>query len=206
MLLHRHLISERARAELSQYTREMANILGMTCTVEGQQVPVLDKSGWMQSLREDSSDLQIQKFIFAWMHIRKQYKSILPSKKRPEEIFEHNCMQALNLVYCPKQLQTMKKNEKTCIQLLYAVKERNWKESLLLAMKEHLQLCPSISAPTAVRKGQRDYRRQESTFFIGNWNKEDKRFHSWKTVRNNNSANSNSIEMTLLTTVVLLCF
>ena len=69
MLLHRHTICARARTELSQYTRETAHILEVVVTVEGQKLPVLDKSGWIQSLIEDNSALQIKKFIFAWMHI-----------------------------------------------------------------------------------------------------------------------------------------
>ena len=145
-------------------------------------MPVLDKSGWIKSLIEDNSDLQIQKFIFAWMHIRRQYKSILPSKKGPAELFEAKCMKEINLAYCPQKVAKMKKNEKMCIQLLYGVIERHWKESMLVALKEQLNIVPKISAPVEIRGGQKDYRRDPSSFFLGNWNKNEKKFDNWKEV------------------------
>lgn len=182
MILHRHTISEQARKDLSHYTRQMANILEMTFTVEGQQVPVLDKSGWIESLKQDKSDLQIQKFIFAWMHIRRQYKTILPRGKGPAQLFEERCMQDTNLVYCPVKLACLKKNEKSCIQLLYGIRERNWKESMLLAMKEQLNIAPKVSAPVEVRSGKKGYRRDPDTFFIGTWNQDEKQFYNWKAV------------------------
>ena len=101
---------------------------------------------------------------------------MLPSAKGPAELFEDKCMKESNLVYCPVKVARLKKNEKTCIQLLYGKRERNWKESMLVAMKEHLNIVPKISAPPEVREGQRDYRRDRSSFFLGEWNQEEKKF------------------------------
>jgi len=192
MLLHRHTISEQSRTDLSQYTREMARILDVTFTLEGQKVPVLDKSGWIKSLIEDKSDLQIQKFIFAWMHIRRQYRRMLPSGKGPAELFEDNCMRESNLVYCPVKVAGLKKNEKTCIVLLYGIRERNWRETMLGAMRDHLNLVPKISAPAEVRDGNKDYRRGPSSFFLGTWKQDEKKFLHWTEV-SQSKPTSNSI-------------
>ena len=61
--------SDMAFDNLSLYTSMMANILEVKQTLFGCVAPVHDRIGWNQSLCDDPSMLQIQKWLFAWMFV-----------------------------------------------------------------------------------------------------------------------------------------
>jgi len=61
--------SKLATEDLSLYTGTMARILDVKRTVLGCENPVLDRYGWIQSLVEDPSSIQLQKWMFAWMFV-----------------------------------------------------------------------------------------------------------------------------------------
>ena len=76
-----------ANDDLSLYTGSMANILNVKRDLLGSEAPVFDQNGWNQSLLMDPSNLQIQKWIFAWMFVRSNYKKLMSTLKDPDENF-----------------------------------------------------------------------------------------------------------------------
>ena len=60
----------------------------------------------------EPSDLQIQKWIFAWLFVRSNYKHIGFNLKLPEELFENNVLRVQNLHYNNSALSSMKKIQK----------------------------------------------------------------------------------------------
>lgn len=145
----------------------MAAILDVKRTVEGGQNPVLDRNTWIQSLVEDPSELQLQKWIFVWMYVRSNFKKMVTTLKHPDEIFEEKFMSQNGLQYIPESLQKMKKNNKTCIRLLYNLRARCWKEQMIAQIKDKLMLTISITAPVEIRGGEKNYRRNPNSFFLG---------------------------------------
>ena len=139
---------------------------------------VYDRNKWIQSLMGEPSDLQIQKWIFAWLFVHSNYKHIGFNLKPPEEVFENNFLQIQNLQYNNTALFSMKKNSKTCVQLLYNLRARSWKEQTLTQIKEKLGMVLSLAAPKEERNNECKYRRDPNMYSIGrviagktNWNK-----------------------------------
>ena len=167
MLLLRKSCTNMAVEDLSIYTSTMASILDVKCDLLGCEAPVLDRKEWIQSIIEQPSNLQIQKWIFAWMFARANYKKFVVNLKHPDEIFEERFMNNYGLQYDIEMLQNMKKNTKTCICLLYNVRARSWKDKMMAQLREKLSLNLSITAPKDVRKNVKGFRREPNTFFIG---------------------------------------
>jgi len=178
MLVHRKVCTKMAIDDLSLYTNTMASILDVKINVLGCETPVYDRNNWIQSLMGEPSDLQIQKWIFAWLFVRSNYNHIGFNLKSPEELFENNFLRVQNLQYDNTALSSMKKNSKTCVRLLYNLRARSWKELMLTQIKEKLGTVLSLTAPKEERNNERNYRREPNTFFIGKiiagkttWNK-----------------------------------
>jgi len=115
MVMHRKACTRMAVDDLSNYTSAMAKILDVKQHTHGYESPVMDRNEWIQSLMENPSELQIQKWIFAWMFVRANYTKFAQGFKLPEELFEDTFMRINNLQYDSDQLNKMKKNTKTCI-------------------------------------------------------------------------------------------
>ena len=112
MVLLRKACSQMAFEDLSMYTSTMASILNVKRNILGCDSPVLDRKDWVQSLLDDSSSLQIQKWLFAWMYVRSNYKKMIAHLKHPDERFEQRFMEKHGLRYdeeCLKQLKKMQK-------------------------------------------------------------------------------------------------
>ena len=167
MLLLRKSCTNMAVEDLSVYTSTIASILDVKRNLLGCEAPVLDRKDWIQSISEQPSDLQIQKWIFAWMFARANYKKFVVNWKHPNEIFEERSMNTYGLQYDSEMIQNMKKNTKTCIRLLYNVRARSWKDKMMAQLREKLNINLSISAPKNVRKLVKGFRREPNTFFIG---------------------------------------
>jgi hypothetical protein len=167
MVLHREKCIQMANNDIAGYTRDMAKLLDMTVTICNEKVPVQNKNDWCRSLIEDTSNEQTQKFIFAWMFIRQQYKTLTYSKKGPDELFEDRFLAENYLEYDLTKLGAMKKNTKTCVRRLYSQKVATWRESLFLHLKTKRNLQPTLVAPSEIRKNKKRYRREPNTFYVG---------------------------------------
>jgi len=167
MLDHRNECSKLVTEDLSNYTSTMASILDVKRTVLGKDDPVYDRNGWIQSLVENHSHLQLQKWMFAWMFVCSNYKKFVSTFKHPDENFEDKFLALHGLQYDPQSLLTMKKNSKTCVRLFYNLRARSWKEWMLAEIKDKLHLTISITAPKDMRHGDKNYRREPNTFFLG---------------------------------------
>lgn len=167
--------SAMAYDDLSLYTIRMASMLDIKHKVLDMEAPVLDRKDWMKSLSENPSNLQVQKFIFAWFFARTNYKKLVSELMEPDENFEKKFMRKHGLVYDTDCIAKMKKNSKTCIRLLYNVRARAWREKMLDHIRNQLHLSVSVTAPRELRDSMRNYRREPNTFFLGNhMNKEIK--------------------------------
>lgn len=167
MLYLRKVCSIHANDDLSLYTSTMAAILGVKRNVLGSDSQVMDRKDWIQALMDDPSSCQLQKWIFAWMYARTNYKKFVSNFKEPDEIFEDKFMRHYNLQYDVKSLMNMKKNSKTCIRLIYNVRARTWRDKMIAQIKEKLQISLSVTAPKETRGDNCNYRRERNTFFIG---------------------------------------
>ena len=92
MLLLRKTCSTLAIEDLANYTQRMASILNVKRTISGCEQPVLDRKGWINSIIEDPSNLQLEKWIFAFLFARSNYKKFVSQLKHPDETFEENFM------------------------------------------------------------------------------------------------------------------
>ena len=81
--------------DLSYYTSMMARILDVKQNVLGIEAPVLDRNGWNESLLTNQSDLQIQKWLFAWMYVRSNYTKLITKLKNPDVSFEKNLWRSI---------------------------------------------------------------------------------------------------------------
>jgi len=66
-----------ANDDLSMYTSTMAAILDVKCKVLGCEQPVHDRHAWIQSVVDDPSNLQIEKWIFAWLYVQSTYNKLV---------------------------------------------------------------------------------------------------------------------------------
>ena len=167
-----------ANEDLSLYTSTMASILNVRQNLLGCESPVLNRDDWIKSIVDNPSDLSIQKWIFAWMYVRSNYKKLVSQVKSPDENFEDQFMEKHGLQYDSDSLKNMKKNAKTCIHLLYNLRARSWKEKMITQFKTKLNLNIALTAPMQIRSGDKNYRREPNTFFVGKitdgkmiWNK-----------------------------------
>ena len=153
--------------DLSKYTGMMASILNVTKRVVGCDMPVLTRQDWIESLTHDPSNIQLQKWIFAWMYVRANYKKLVPIMKLPDENFEDKFLTTQGLQYNKAILSKMKKNSKTCVRLLYNVRAQSWKEKMITEIKDQLKIILFVTAPKQFRLFDRNYRREPNTFFKG---------------------------------------
>jgi len=168
MLLLRKMCTKMANEDLSMFTSAMATILNVKQTVNGSDHPVLDCKDWIQSLSEDCSEVQLQKWIFAWMFVRANYNKFVSKIRSPEEMFETQFMEKYHLQYDKECIQKMKKNTKTCVRLLYNVRARSWRDKMINQIKGKLQINITLKTPKNIRGEDKGYRREPNTFFIGN--------------------------------------
>src|SRR5688572_16675484 len=110
MLLMRANCTRMASDDLSSYTTMMASILEVKTIVAGCESPVIDRSGWNCSLESNPSQLQIQKWIFAWLFARSNYTKFISTLNNPDESFEDRFMKSYGLVYDKNEVKKMKKN------------------------------------------------------------------------------------------------
>lgn len=167
MLLLRSECSRMAVDDLSSYTRMMATILEVKRNLMGCDGPVLDRNDWNQSLLSNPSKIQLQKWIFAWMYARTNLKKKVVSLRAPEVSFEADFMKKHKLKYNGDAIIKMKKNTKTCVQLLYNVRARSWKDRMTNFIKDKLNIIITLTAPREVRCMKKRYRRDPNTFYIG---------------------------------------
>jgi hypothetical protein len=167
MIMHREKCLQMATDDCARYTRDIAKILDVTVSICEERVPVGNRDEWCESLLQDHSNLQTQKFVFAWLYIRHQYKSLSVSKKGPDELFEDRFLDEHCLEYDQSKLMAMKKNTKTCVRLLYNCKVGQWRDKLFAHMKTKRNLQPSVCAPNEVRLQSTRFRREPNTFYIG---------------------------------------
>ena len=167
MLMHQKACTKLAVEDLSIYTSTMATLLGVKIKTLGNESPVYDRNDWMESLMGDPSSIQLQKWIFAWIFIRNNFKKIGIQSKSPEEIFEERFLRMQGLKYDEKLLKNMKKNSKTSVRLLYNQKARNWRDHMFAQIKDRLGIVVSVTAPQEVRGSNKNFRRDPSTFIIG---------------------------------------
>lgn len=166
MLLLRKSCTKMALDDLAIYTASMASILNVKSTILGCESPVLDRNDWIQSIIENPSDLQIQKWIFAWLFVRSNYKKLVSQLKPPDEKFEERFLEHHGLQYDSATLMNMKKNSKTCVCLLYNIRARTWREKMMDKFKNNLNLNLSTTAPKEIRGNNQNYRREPNTFFL----------------------------------------
>jgi hypothetical protein len=167
MVLHREKCVQMANNDIARYTRDMAKLLEMTVTICNEKVPVQNRDDWCHSLIENPSNEQTQKFIFAWLFIRQQYKTLTYSKKGPDELFEDRFLAENYLEYDLTKLGAMKKNTKTCVRRLYSQKVATWRDTLFLHLKTKRNLQLTLVAPSEIRKNKKRYRREPNTFYVG---------------------------------------
>jgi hypothetical protein len=168
---HRDMCSKMAHEDIDNFTKNVSRVLGMQFTTHCKSEAVSTRGQWIISLTQDSSQLQLKRVLFAWLYIRKvYYKSIM--EKAPDELFEKNFMEKYSLRYKDGYKTHMKKNTKTAIRLLYGRVEQNAKNNVLRYVKEALGINPSITVPRGneFKKGIKNYRRDQETFFIGRKN------------------------------------
>ena len=156
-----------ALENLSEYTGAMASILNVKRTIVGCEAPVLDRDDWIESLVDNPTNEQLQKWIFAWMYVRTNYKKLVSTLKQPNENFEEQFMYLHNLEYDEKYLKQMKKNTKTCVRLLYNLRARSWRNKMINEIRDKLSVVVSVTAPREIRSTCHNYCRESSTFFIG---------------------------------------
>ena len=156
-----------AGEDLLLYTGMMASILGVTRNLLGCEALVHNRKEWMQSLIENPTSLQLQKWIFAWFFVRANYKKLVSKLKGPDESFEEKFMVYHGLKYNEDYVKKMKKNSKTCVKLLYNVRARSWRDKMLFVIREKLKLIITVTTPKPTRGDDRNYRREPNTFFIG---------------------------------------
>jgi len=167
MMLLRTACSKLAMEDLSRYTTMMAFILGVKKLVLACESPVYDRNDWIKSLQDDPSNIQIQKWIFAWLYVRSNYKKLVCQLKDPEESFEERFLEKHGLKYDEDMIKSMKKNTKSSIRLLYNLRARSWRDRMLVQIKEKLSISISLTAPKQIRDDYKNYRRESNTFFIG---------------------------------------
>ena len=167
MITLRKDCSRQARDDLSRYTGAIASILNVKQNLVGCEAPVLDRDGWIGSLKQNPTNEQLQKWIFAWMYVRSNYNKMCSTLKHPDEIFEDKFLASHGLKYDKDGLSSMKKNSKTCVRLLYSLRARTWKESMMADIKQKLGIIISVTAPRHVRDKDPNYRRDPKTFFLG---------------------------------------
>jgi hypothetical protein len=109
MVLLQQNCSKLATEDLSSYTVMMATILDVRRSILGCESQVLDRNDWIESLVENHSNLQIQKWLFAWMFVRSNYKKLVSNFKQPEEKFEELFLEKHGLQYNEELLKGMKK-------------------------------------------------------------------------------------------------
>ena len=84
-----------ANDDLSMYACTMALLLNVNKIILGYDFPVLDRNDWIQLLVDDPSNIHLQKWIFAWMYVRSNYKKFVSKLKHPEERFEEKIYGAI---------------------------------------------------------------------------------------------------------------
>lgn len=172
MILLRQKCTSMAHEDLSKFTSDMAMILNVKQNVLNCEAPVLDRKDWIQSLTDDCSNIQIQKWIFAWMFVRPNYKKLVTRFKNPDEKFEEVFMINQGLQYNQDDIAKMKKNRKTCVQLLYNLRFRSYQDKMVNQIKEKLKINITLKAPNQLRSEDKNYRREPNTFYIGKIDKE----------------------------------
>ena len=77
--------------------------------------------------------------------------------KHPDEDFEDKFLACHSLKYDRQCLFLMKKNTNTCVQLLYNLCARTWKESMMSEIKDKLELVISVIASKHIRDKDATY-------------------------------------------------
>jgi len=168
MVLLRTACTKMANEDLSIYTINIAQILNVKKMENGCESPVRDKKDWIKSIIDDPSNLQLQKWIFAWLYVRSNYKKLVCNLKQPDNSFEERFMDQYGLQYDEEQIKQMKKNSKTCVQLLYNIRAQSWRDHMLVELKKKLNVALSVTTPRQLRGNEANYRREPNTFYIGN--------------------------------------
>src|SRR5687768_8654373 len=99
------------------------------------------------------------------MFLRSNYKKLMTKLKDPDENFKHLFLERHNLQYGAEDLETMKKNTKTGICLLYNVCARSWRDSMLNFIKNKLSVSISLTAPKELHEGNVRFCREPNIFF-----------------------------------------
>src|SRR5688500_9926545 len=81
MIHLRAVCAQTATDDLKHYTKMMAHILEVKTSVVGCESTVHDRNDWTWSIIANPSNLQIQKWIFAWLYARSNYKKFVTNFK-----------------------------------------------------------------------------------------------------------------------------
>ena len=73
-------------------------------------------------------------------------------------------MDRYHLKYEEGSIAKMKKNSKSCIRLLYNIRARSWKDTMLNFIKDKLHLSLSVTAPKELQSTEKRYRKDPNTF------------------------------------------